>query len=654
MKIPPQTVDEIYAATDIVEVVGDYVSLRKKGVNYWALSPFVKERTPSFSVNPVKGIYKCFSSGKGGNTVSFLMEMEGYSYVEALQHLAKKYNIALPEEEEKDENYQQNKTKHESLYIVNQFAADFFHQELLQTEAGQNIGLSYFKERGILEHTIQTFQLGYAPAEWEKFSKIALEKQYNADYLVELGLASRSEKTGNLIDRFRDRVMFPITNVMGKVVGFGGRILGNKEKEAKYINSPESEIYHKSQVLFGLSLAKNAIRNKDLCILSEGYMDVITMYQSGIHHVVASSGTSLTEEQARLIRRFTKNVLLIYDGDEPGIKAAMRGIDILIAEGIAVKSLILPDNHDPDSFLKAFGLNAFETCIAEKSLDFMDFKLQRMQANKKFDSLSPREQAEFIHQISTTLALLPDKIEQQMYIRNTAAKLTIQEDLLLQAMGDAKKERQKQEQREMKRNQIQPKAEIIEMRAFETLDTASQEKELFRVLLNYYDKEFQFTPDGQEEAIDVTVTEYFMVEMEGMSFENPIFEEIKGDIFACFHAQITFDLHKYLVHPEPQVSSLVSELLTLTHSLSENWVKYDALAPSFDKHLFISVYDPMLYYKYHRILKMLKEAKESIRLAIDEAAENEALEKYMYLLQKKQLIEKKKGIEGAIRVEDVR
>lgn len=638
MKIPPQTVDEIYLATDIVDVVGDYVTLKKKGVNYWALSPFVKERTPSFSVNPVKGIYKCFSSGKGGNTVSFLMEMEGYSYVEALQHLAKKYNIALPEEEEQDETYQQNKTKQESLYIVNQFAAEFFHQELLQTEAGQNIGLSYFKERGILEHTIQTFQLGFAPAEWEKFSKVALEKQYNADYLVELGLASRSEKTGNLIDRFRDRVMFPITNVMGKVVGFGGRILGNKEKEAKYINSPESEVYHKSQILFGLSLAKNAIRNKDLCILSEGYMDVIAMYQSGIQNVVASSGTSLTEEQARLIRRFTKNVLLIYDGDEPGIKAAMRGIDILIAEGIAVKSLILPDNHDPDSFLKAFGLNAFETCIAEKSLDFMDFKLQRMQANKKFDSLSPRKQAEFIHQISTTLALLPDKIEQQMYIRNTAAKLAIQEDLLLQAMGDAKKERQKQTQREIKRGERQ--AQVIEM---DTMVISAQEREILRLLLNYHDKYFPFKPKDEEEIPDAQVTEFFDIELEELTLKNPICEEIKKEVISCFREKKAFHLHHYLAHPEPQVCNLVSGLLIFP-MISENWKKHDVLTPVMDKDLASSTWSAVMYYKYHHVLSLLEEAKEHLKLAPDDEAEETAYRSFFYLTTKKVEIEGKLGI----------
>ena len=320
-RIPTQIVDQIYNAIDIVEVISDYVQLKKKGANYWGLSPFSNEKTPSFSVHAGKGIYKDFSSGKGGNAVNFLMEIEGLDYVEALKHLAKKYGIEIIEEEETEEVKEQ-KDKRQSLFIVNEFAAGYFHEQLKESDKGRQIGLSYFKERGILSTTIEAFQLGFSHESWDAFAKEAVNRQYSEEYLIELGLVSKSEKTGNLVDRFRGRVMFPITNPMGKVVGFGGRILGNRKDIAKYINSPESDIYHKSQILYGLYQAKRHIRDEDLCILTEGYMDTIVLYQNGIRNVVASSGTALTHEQVRLIRRFTQNVLMMYDGDQAGIKAA--------------------------------------------------------------------------------------------------------------------------------------------------------------------------------------------------------------------------------------------------------------------------------------------------------------------------------------------
>ncbi|TAE46595.1 MAG: DNA primase, partial [Bacteroidetes bacterium] len=286
-RIQPHIVEKIYNALDIVEVVSDYVSLKKRGANYWGLSPFVNEKTPSFAVNPVKGIYKDFSSGKGGNGVNFLMEVEGYSYAEALRHIARKYSIEIEEVEESQEQKQQ-RDKRESLLIVNEFAARFFQQQLLENEKGREIGLSYFKERGLLDSSIEEFMLGYSPDEWEALVHAAAEQKYNDEYLLELGLASRSEKTGRLVDRFRDRVMFPIHNALGKIVGFGGRILGNRKDTGKYINSPESELYHKSEVLYGLFQARKAIRDKDLCILTEGYLDVILLHQNDIKNAVAS------------------------------------------------------------------------------------------------------------------------------------------------------------------------------------------------------------------------------------------------------------------------------------------------------------------------------------------------------------------------------
>lgn len=655
MRIPPNIVDEIYRLMDIVEVIGDYVTLKRKGANYWALSPFVKEKTPSFAVNPVKGIYKCFSTGRGGNALNFIMEMEGMNYGEALVYMAKKYRLEIPEEQEPDEEYLIAKNKNDSLHIVTQYAADFFHHNLLQTPAGKSIGLPYFKERGILESTIQTFQLGYALNEWESLAKDAIAKQYREEFLVETGLCSKSEKTGNLIDRFRDRVMFPIANVMGKIVGFGGRILKKDDKEAKYINSPETEIYHKSKVLFGLYQAKNEIRNKDLCILTEGYMDVIALFQGGIKNVVASSGTALTEDQAKLIRRFTKNVMLIYDGDEAGIKAAMRGIDILVAEGMSVRTLILPDNHDPDSYIKAFGSSGFLEYLEKNATDFMAFKIKRLWKN---EFLTPREKTDIIHQLAQTIAKIPEPIEQQLYLQETAMKLAVSEEMMQRALTEAKNESQKQEMREMRRNNVQPKAEVIEFKAFETLDLAAQEKELFRVLLNYHDKNIELPIEGQEEKVSVPIVEYFIVELtisetERMTFDNPYYEQITEHIFRVFREGQKFNINEYLNHPEPVMNNLVSELLAVEHTISENWLKHDAFAPALDANLALVIQDPMWYYKYKKINKLLKEVKQKMQQPSSEEEEDALFSQYYYLVQVRMSLEAQKDIVGATRAEDV-
>ncbi|MBX7243230.1 MAG: DNA primase [Bacteroidia bacterium] len=654
MRIPADKVDEIYRVADIVEIISDYVTLKRKGANYWALSPFVKEKSPSFSVNPAKGIYKCFSSGKGGNAISFLMEMEGYSYPEALMHIAKKYNIDIPETEA-DENYEKNKNHIESLYIILQFAAQFFHKQLLESEAGKSIALRYFKERGILESTINTFQLGYAPDSWDALAKEAIAGQYKEEYLTESGLCFPSEKTGNLIDRFRDRIMFPILNATGKIVGFGGRIMSNKEKEAKYINSPESPVYHKSQVLFGLYQARNAIREKNLCILTEGYMDVLALYQSGIQNVVASSGTALTEEQVKLMKRFTKNVLLIYDGDAPGIKAALRGTDVLVAEGLSVKILILPDNHDPDSYTKAYGTEAFLKFSEKNAMDFMDFKILQVKEFMAGDN-SPRTESERIQQLAQTLILIPDSIEQQMYVRQTAAKMNIPEEWLHQSMATAKIQLQQQEVKELRRNNQPKEAPLIEMKTFERLDTASQEKELLRILLNHHDRVFKVITEPEEGGEPVTeeipVTLFFISELDGVTFDNPLYETIKEEIFRHYNSSTPFMINRFINETDAQVSNLISELLTHTHSLSENWLKYDMLTPSLDHDLQVAVQDSILYYKYYRILKLLQETREKLKTATPEE-EDELFESFVFLTKLKNEIEVQKEIVGAVKPDDV-
>lgn len=662
-RIPEQKVDEIYNAIDLVDLISDYVGpMKKKGQNFWALSPFANEKTPSFAVNPAKGIYKCFSSGKGGNAVNFLMEMEGYTYVEALKHIARKYGIEIVEEEESPEA-KAYRDKRQSLYIVNEFAATYYHQQLLQSDEGQRIGLAYFRERGILQKTIETFQLGYAHDRWDHFVNEARSKQYNEAYLKELGLVSQSEKSGKLFDRFRARVMFPIANPTGKVVGFGGRILGNQKETAKYINSSESEIYHKSQVLYGLFQAKKAIRNEDRCILTEGYMDTIALYQNGIQNVVASSGTALTPEQVRLIRRFTKNVLMIYDGDAPGMKAADRGVDVLLKEGMQARVLVLPDGHDPDSYVRAHGRDGFLAYADEQALTFIDFKLRMLKAAEAMSD--PLRQTEVVRGMAATLALLPDLIQRQVYVKHVAQKIGITEGLMHQAVDEALNQQAKQDERDRRRTAArQEQAEVKEMKAFEKMELASQEKELLRILVNHHDQ--SFTEGGgplEDEAgnpIDrelIPLIEFFMVELEGIQFENQVYEALKLAIFEDHDSQGYIRMNKYLEHPEQDIQKTVTELLIPSHEISPNWRKHDAFATDLDADLERAVKGPMYHYKFRRVEKLLAEQRQKIREAeqgSDEEVADRLLNVYVHLKTIQQQIASKLGTQGAIRGQDGR
>lgn len=662
-RIPEKKVDEIYNAIDMVEIIGDYVELKKKGQNYWALSPFTNEKTPSFAVNPVKGIYKCFSSGKGGNAINFLMEMEGYTYVETLRHIARKYNIEIEEEEETPEVKAQ-RDKRQSLFIVNEFAANFFHDQLRKEGSSQKIGLSYFQERGILQNTIETFQLGYAPDSWDSFVKKAAQKQFNEEFLIELGLASKSKK-GNLIDRFRARVMFPITNPVGKVVGFGGRILGKQKDIAKYINSPESEIYHKSQVLYGLYQAKKAIRDADRCILTEGYMDTIALYQNGIQNVVASSGTALTVEQIRLIRRFTKNVLMIYDGDAAGLKAADRGIDLLIKEGMNAQVLMLPNQHDPDSYVREVGHNGFLTYIEKQALGFVEFKLHILASQGSPND--PQHQAVMIKSLAQTLALIPDIIQRQVYVKHVAQRLSISEGLMAQAVAEAQKVKQKQDARERRRvaAQTETPAEVKELKSFEQMELASQEKELLRVLINYHDKSFVESTEAPLEEEDGTpveeeeipLVEFFIFELEGIHFENQVYETLKQALLDEYEEKGEIRMSDYLQHPQKDIQRIVTELMIPTHELSPNWRKHGAFVLDLDENLERAVKGPMYHYKYRKVEKLILENQQKLKEA--EAQENytaadQLLNVYIHLKEMQKRIGQKLGTQGAVKGKDGR
>ncbi len=432
-RIPKETVDQIIYTADILEVVGDYVQLKRQGQNYWACCPFHNEKSPSFSVNPSKGLYKCFGCGKAGGVIQFVMDIEGSSYPEALRGLAKKYGVAVPEEEERTPEEQLAQNERDSQYIVSNWAKDHYHRLLQNTEEGMGVGYAYLKERGLNLTTIQTFELGYSLDQWDDLLKSAEKAGYQLKYLEKTGLVIKREDdqghdTGRRYDRFRGRVMFPIHNVSGRVVGFGARTLKRDDKMAKYLNSPESEIYHKSDVLYGLFQARQPIRNQELCYLVEGYLDVLSLHQGGIKNVVASSGTSLTEGQIRLLKRYTDNVTVLYDGDAAGIKASLRGIDLLLEGGLNVRVVLFPDGDDPDSYIRKVGDRRFTDYIENQSQDFIAFKTTLVARDAAAD---PVKKAEAIREVLQSIAKVPDGLKRQVFLQQTASVFGFEEQVII-------------------------------------------------------------------------------------------------------------------------------------------------------------------------------------------------------------------------------
>lgn len=427
--IQKSTIDQVFDAARVEEVIGDFVQLKKSGSNYKGLSPFSDERTPSFMVSPVKQIWKDFSSGKGGNVVAFLMEHEHFSYPEAIKYLARKYGIEIEETEQTDEQKQQADER-ESMYLVSEFAKDYFKRQLLKTETGKAIGLSYFKERGFTNETIEKFGLGYSPDVWDAFTSEAIKQGYKLDFLEKTGLSIVKEE--KQFDRFKGRVMFPIHSMSGRTLGFGGRILTNDKKAAKYLNSPESDIYHKSKVLYGIYYAKQSIAKEDNCYLVEGYTDVIQMHQAGIENVVSSSGTALTSEQIRLINRLTQNITVLFDGDAAGIRASIRGIDLILEQGMNVKVCGFPEGEDPDSFAKNNTENDIKEYLEHNSKDFISYKASLLVNEAKGD---PIKKAGVIRDMVNSIAKIPDRIQQEIYLKECARIMEISENVLYSTLA---------------------------------------------------------------------------------------------------------------------------------------------------------------------------------------------------------------------------
>lgn len=604
--ISPQTIEEIKSRMDVVEVVSDFVHLKKSGSSYKALSPFTQEKTPSFFVSPAKQIFKCFSTGKGGDAISFIMEVDGLSYVEALKYLAKKYNVELEEEQTSDED-QQKYNERESLFIILNFAKDYYKDILWNHEEGQAIGLSYFKERGFTEETIKAFDLGYSLDIWDGLINAAREKQHNEDLLEKAGL--KIVKENRSYDRFRGRVIFPIHNVTGKVIAFGARILKKAENQPKYINSPETELYQKSKILYGISQAKQEIRIEDNCYLVEGYTDVVSMYQNGVKNVVASSGTSLTEDQIKLISRYTSNVTVLFDGDKAGIKASLRGIDMLLEGDLNVRAVSFPDGEDPDSYAQKLNTSAFQNFLKEESVDFIVFKANLLVKDTKND---PVKKAETIRDIVTSITKIPDPIKRTVYIKecsnllniDEAVLVTEQNKILVRDQRSAQTKAQQESVDELVTEQEKPASAKV---ALEDA-IAVQERECIRMLLNYADQQVKDEDDNDELFIS-----YFLNELEDVVFETPVYHEILEHFVSHLKEGRLVDQQSLLSQVSKDAQTLVIDILVDKYEISNGWLdKHKIMVPQETDKLKINSFYSVLRLKWRLVQKMIKANMEKL------------------------------------------
>ncbi|GAA4363409.1 DNA primase [Hymenobacter saemangeumensis] len=605
-RIPKELVDQIIQTADIVEVVGDFVQLKRKGQNMWAPCPFHHEKSPSFSVNPAKSLYKCFGCGKAGGVVQFIMDVEGTSYVEALKYLAKKYGIEI-QEEEKTPQQQLQQNERDSQFILSDWAKSHYHRLLLNSEEGMSIGYGYLKERGLNLSTIQTFELGYSLDSWDDLMKAAEGAGFEKKYLEKTGLIvtktdEQGRDTGRRYDRFRGRVMFPIHNISGRVVGFGARTLKRDDKMAKYLNSPESDIYHKSDVLYGLFQARQAIRTEEVCYLVEGYLDVLSLYQGGIKNVVASSGTSLTEGQIRLIKRYSDNVTVLYDGDAAGIKASLRGTDLLLEGGLNVRVVLFPDGDDPDSYIRKVGDQRFADYIEKNSQDFISFKTTLVAREASND---PVKKAEAIRDVLNSIARVPDAIKRQVFLQQTSTTFNIDEQVIIteynklvknasakapvqqtpaggqrpgQAPAPAPRPLSDEEEAEMLMyggaeaadllGQVQPGARAGEAQGADSADTEVVdllqvcEREVLRLLVLYA---------GREVDTEVSVAAYLFSQFEEAPLRTPLYAEVWAMCRQELLAGRFPEARQLAQHERAEIRSLITDLATERYELSPNW-----------------------------------------------------------------------------------
>lgn len=642
MSISKLTTDKVKERVDIVEVIGDYVPLKKKGQNMWACCPFHGEKTPSFSLSPTKQIYKCFGCGKAGDPIQFVMDIEGIGFQEAIRQLAGKYGIEVEEEANLSPEQNLEQSERESLFIAVNFAKDFFVKNL-DTEEGKSIGVSYFKERGFTSQIIQKFDLGYALDGWDHFLKAAKAAGYQEEILLKAGLILQKDgEAERLYDRFRNRVTFTIHNVSGKPIGFGARILTKDKNQPKYINSPETPIYHKSDVLYGMFQAKKAIRDHDNCYLVEGYTDVVSLHLSGIENVVASSGTSLTDGQIKLIRRFTNQVTVLYDGDSAGIKASLRGIDLLLEGGLNVKAVVFPDGEDPDSYSRKVGSQAFQDYLKANSRDFIGFKIGLYQEEIEKD---PIRKAGIIREVVQSIAKIPDPIIRSVYAKEASGLLGIEEEILHAELNKILIKTQKDQfERAKEEKAVEENIEdllTLPVEAGAEDHLLAQERETMRLLLNY---------GGQKlDEQDLHFSQYILTEIEEVSFQTPVYQKMLQLYRESVGLGTIPSDQLFLNHGDAEIRQEAIALITQRHEVSAHWKdKFQIFIQLESDDLANTAFKSILRLKRRLLQKLMEEAMATIKEAeqqqMEEGKMRELLELYLELKNFKLKIDKELGI----------
>ncbi|WP_253313000.1 DNA primase [Chryseobacterium sp. HSC-36S06] len=609
--ISKATIDKIFSTIRVEEIIGEYVQLKRAGSNFKGLSPFHEEKSPSFIVSPSKQIWKDFSSGKGGTAISFLMEIENFTYPEALRHAAKKYGIEIEEDRrELSEEEKQSQTDKEILYKIHEIANDFFQQQLFETEEGKSVGYSYFKERELRDDIIRKFQLGYSPEQKDTFTKFALDKGYSKEILEKSGLSIFPENTPTGVDRFRERVIFPIHSFSGRVLGFGGRILRNNIKTAKYLNSPETEIYHKSNVLYGLNQSKQAISKNNLCLLVEGYMDVIALHQAGIENVVSSSGTALTVEQIKLIKRLTENVTILFDGDSAGIKASFRSIDMLLSEGMNIRVLLFPDGDDPDSFSRKHPQEYVENFIKNEAKDFIDFKAEILLKEAGND---PIKKAESIRDIVKSVAFVQNALKQEVYLKEVSAKFGISEQSLFNELN-VQKQVQKQQTSPQQRQEKPAQVKLEKVtEPFETINPLLiLEEKLVELMLKYGDRVLDRT-DEENNAYQITVIEEIMghLEEDDCEIQSVLNQKIISEIKEGIGKNELRSGNFFMTLMDEQITGRIADALVEPYENSD-WGKYQIFFSREEEVVPKIVQDVIFRHKRAYIIKIINDMKTQL------------------------------------------
>jgi DNA primase len=651
--ISQNTIQQILGKLDILDVVGGFVKLKRRGANYLGLCPFHNEKTPSFTVSPSKEIYKCFGCGKSGNTISFVMEHEKYSYVEALKWLANKYGVEI-EETFRSEEDRQNRLNTESLFIVNEFARDFFSRILFESEEGRDVGLSYFRERGFREEVIRKFQLGYSPEQRDAFTREALQKQYSPELLIKTGLVAN--RNDQLVDNYRGRVIFPVHNSSGKVLGFGARILKSNEKAPKYINSPENEIYVKSKILYGSYFARQAIDKADECLLVEGYTDVVSLHQAGIENVVASGGTSLTVDQLRLVKKYTNNLTIIYDGDSAGVKAALRGLDLALEEGLNVKLVLIPDNEDPDSYVNKVGASRFIEFIQKNKKDFILFQLEVALQDAGADS---KKKSEVVNRMAETISRInkaEDFTRQQDYIKQCSEILKIDEGGMHALVNKFIRDRIVTMERRLPAEEAKIHEEKARQAHSTDYDDSTftllfkddlQEREIARVLIEFGDRGWSEKKRVAEYVLEEMVDETLIDNKEVLNLLSVVKDQVSQD-------PSKLNKNFFIYNSDPQLSSFAVSLLNLPYEESDHWRREFSQSRGYQQKLFQQPYEGFIQSinpeNEENLLKYLKMEEDRTPEEIDSALNYLKLRKVKRMLLENQVDLEKQHTEEEFRV----